>query len=170
MTKDPYTVLGVARDADEDAIRKAYRKLARELHPDVNPDNPAAEERFKAVSEANAVLSDPEKAQSLRRVRGGFVSVRFRRCGGAARPRRIRWGLRRFCGLWRGGGSGESQDSKTCFRISSVVRVPAGDLASVEERTSRRESILTFSTQRAAASSASRSPDPPVTAVNAPSP
>lgn len=59
--KDPYSVLGVARDADEDAIRSAYRKLARELHPDVNPGDSAAEERFKEVSGAYAVLSDPAK-------------------------------------------------------------------------------------------------------------
>ncbi len=63
--KDPYAVLGVSRDADGDAIRRAYHKLARELHPDVNPDDKVAEERFKRVSEANAVLSDPEKRSAF---------------------------------------------------------------------------------------------------------
>ena len=62
--KDPYAALGVARDADEDTIRKAYRKLARRFHPDVNPDDATAEERFKTISEAYAVLSDEEKRRA----------------------------------------------------------------------------------------------------------
>lgn len=59
--RDLYAVLGVDRKADADAIRKAYRVLARKHHPDHNPGDKAAEDRFKEVSEANAVLSDPEK-------------------------------------------------------------------------------------------------------------
>jgi curved DNA-binding protein len=58
--RDYYETLGVPRDASSEDIRRAYRRLAREYHPDVNKD-PGAEDRFKEVSEAHAVLSDPEK-------------------------------------------------------------------------------------------------------------
>jgi DnaJ-class molecular chaperone len=58
---DPYKLLGVARDATHDQIKSAYRKLARSLHPDVNPDNKPAEEKFKKVSSAYDLLSDPAK-------------------------------------------------------------------------------------------------------------
>src|SRR5205823_2042207 len=57
--RDVYETLGVARDAKAEDIQRAYRKLARTYHPDVNKD-PAAEERFKEISEAYDVLSDPE--------------------------------------------------------------------------------------------------------------
>ena len=59
--RDYYKTLGVARDATDDQIKSAYRKLARKHHPDLNPGNKNAEERFKEISEANDVLSDPEK-------------------------------------------------------------------------------------------------------------
>ena len=62
MANDYYATLGVARDASSDEIRRAYRRLARELHPDVNPD-PETQEKFKEVTGAYEVLSDPEKRQ-----------------------------------------------------------------------------------------------------------
>jgi len=62
--RDLYEVLGVAKDAPKDTVRKAYRKLARELHPDVNPGDDAAEERFKEVAAAYDVLSDEEKRKA----------------------------------------------------------------------------------------------------------
>jgi len=64
---DYYEVLGVPRDADQDAIRRAYRKLARKYHPDLNSDSDA-EDRFKELGEAYEVLSDPEKRERYDRL------------------------------------------------------------------------------------------------------
>lgn len=71
---NPYEVLGVARDAELDSIKKAYRKKALENHPDRNPNDPAAEARFKEASEAYAILRDSEQR------------ARFDRYGAAATP------------------------------------------------------------------------------------
>ena len=61
MRRDPYEVLGVARDADDGEIKKTFRRLARELHPDVNRHDPEAEEKFKEAAEAYEILSDAER-------------------------------------------------------------------------------------------------------------
>ena len=70
--KDYYETLGVKKSASAEDIRRAFRKLARKYHPDVNPGDKTAEERFKAISEANDVLSDPKKRKIYDQV--GFYS------------------------------------------------------------------------------------------------
>ena len=59
--RDYYQILGVDRGASQEQIRKGYRKLARKYHPDINPGNKEAENKFKDISNAYDVLSDPEK-------------------------------------------------------------------------------------------------------------
>src|ERR1700690_2953444 len=70
--KDYYGVLGGKKSASTEDIRKAFRKLARKYHPDVNPGDKSAEEKFKTLSEANDVLSDPKKRKIYDQV--GFYS------------------------------------------------------------------------------------------------
>jgi DnaJ-class molecular chaperone len=86
VRNDPYAVLGVARGASAGDIRQAYRKLAKELHPDTRPGDAASEERFKRVSAAFHLLSDPEKRRRFDRGEiDGDGNVR--RANGGARPR-----------------------------------------------------------------------------------
>lgn len=77
--RDYYEVLGVARNADAAQIKSAYRKLAMQFHPDQNPGDKAAEERFKEINEAYAVLSDPEKRAQFDR----YGKAAFEGMGGA---------------------------------------------------------------------------------------
>lgn len=95
--KDFYAILGVSQDADAAAIKKAYRKLARTLHPDQNPGDSKAEQRFKEVGEAYAVLSDPEQ-------RHEYDAVRQMARGGA-----------RFTAGGPGGGTGGFEDIFSAF-------------------------------------------------------
>lgn len=62
---DYYQILGLAETADAEAVKKAYRRLAKECHPDTHPDDRKAEERFKQISQAYAVLSDAEKRKNM---------------------------------------------------------------------------------------------------------
>ena len=88
--KDYYEILGVKKSASADDIRKAFRKLARKYHPDVNPGDKSAEEKFKALSEANEVLSDPKKRKIYDQVRVSTPTISdpataeaYARAGGA---------------------------------------------------------------------------------------
>ncbi len=81
MKQDYYEILGVPRGADADAIKKSYRRLAMKYHPDRNPDDKTAEDKFKTVQEAYAVLSDAEKKEAYDR----FGHAAFEQGGGGAR-------------------------------------------------------------------------------------
>lgn len=71
MSKDLYEILGVNETANAEELRKAYRELAKKNHPDANRDNPEAEERFKAISDAYDILGNPEKREKYDQMRKG---------------------------------------------------------------------------------------------------
>lgn len=75
--KDYYKILGVSRDATLDEIKKAYRRLALKYHPDRNPGDKEAEEKFKEINEAYAVLSDPEKRRQYDMMGAQAFSQRY---------------------------------------------------------------------------------------------
>ncbi|MHB1235300.1 MAG: DnaJ C-terminal domain-containing protein, partial [Microbacteriaceae bacterium] len=106
--KDFYAVLGVSKDVSAADLKKAYRKLARQHHPDSNPGDAKAEARFKEISEAHAVLSDPEQRQEYDQMRamgagaprftasgsgpqGGFEDIFSGMFGGAGGGQRVRY-------------------------------------------------------------------------------
>ena len=77
IDKDFYSVLGVSKDASPEDVKKAYRKLARTYHPDQNPGDAAAEKKFKDITEANSVLSDPEEREQYDAIRAMGSGARF---------------------------------------------------------------------------------------------
>src|SRR2546426_7032340 len=96
--RDYYEVLGVNRDADEEAIRKAYRRLAMKHHPDRNPDNPKAEELFKEAKEAYEVLIDANKRAAYDRYGHAGVGPHAGMAGARAGVSRLAPALRGiFC-------------------------------------------------------------------------
>jgi molecular chaperone DnaJ len=106
IEKDYYKVLGVTKDASQADIKKVYRKLARELHPDKNPGDTSAEARFKEVSEAYDVLSDPAKRKEYDEARSLFGSGGLGGFGG-------------FGGFGASGGGGQ-QRTRVNFDMSDM--------------------------------------------------
>src|SRR3546814_9042307 len=120
--KDPYDVLGVSRDASQDEIKKAYRKLAKELHPDLNPDDKIVEQRFKEVTVAYHVLSDPETRAKFDR---GEVNA-------DGTPRQESAFHRAYAGGFAGGRPGGGAG-------------PGGEADRSEEHTSELQSLMRIS-------------------------
>lgn len=162
--KDYYDILGVGKSASEDEIKKSYRKLAKKYHPDVNKGNKDAENKFKEISEAYAVLSDKEKREQYDRLGkeafsgggaggpfGGFDFSQFMGGAGAgARGRRAGAGTRRttvdftdiFGDLFGGGGGFEGQtatgsdiESETTIDFADAIRGTTLDLRFSDGRT-----------------------------------
>ena len=104
VEKDYYKILGVPKDASTAEIKKAYRKLARENHPDANKGDKAAEERFKEISEANDVLSDPKRRKDYDEARALFANGGFRPGGAGG-------GFNFDLGDLFGGGAGQTSSS-----------------------------------------------------------
>src|SRR6201997_5139696 len=121
---DYYKTLGVGKNASEEEIKKAYRKLARQYHPDRNPGDKKAEERFKQISQAHDVLSDPDKRKAYDRggmlggfgVPGGFGTGGFENIGGNFSDI--------LSNLFGGGGGGRGQAGAGGPRAGRTGRVP----------------------------------------------
>ncbi len=115
--KDYYKILGVSRDATQEEIKKAYRRLARKYHPDVRPGDKEAEEKFKEISEAYEVLSDPEKRKKYDQF--GAYWKQYQQTGGAGGG--ISWEefLRQTAGAQQGGGG---------YRVYTTSAEDLGDL------------------------------------------
>ena len=108
--KDFYKILGVSKDITQAELKKTYRKLARKYHPDSNPGDPKAEAKFKEISEANAVLSDPEQRKEYDQMRAmGSGMPRFAAGGQNGGFEDV------FGGMFGGGGQRAGQQQQGGF-------------------------------------------------------
>lgn len=115
VDKDFYKILGIAKDASDADIKKAYRKLARQFHPDRNSGDAAAEKKFKDISEAYSVLSDPDERQQYDAIRAMGGGARFAPHGAGSTANGGFEDL--FGGLFTGGGGRHSGGFSTAGGI-----------------------------------------------------
>jgi molecular chaperone DnaJ len=115
VDKDFYKILGIAKDASDADIKKAYRKLARQYHPDTNSGEAAAEKKFKDISEAYSVLSDPDERQQYDAIRAMGGGARFAPHGAGSTANGGFEDL--FGGLFTGGGGRHSGGYSTAGGI-----------------------------------------------------
>lgn len=153
MAKDYYQLLGVPRSADEKEIKSAYRKLARKFHPDVNPGDKAAESKFKEISEAHTVLSDPEKRKLYDQYGANWENPGFAGAGAGPGAGNVHFdmGGEGFGSLFEqifagfGGGTGgrvRYQDMET-GQPRDVERIVEMSLEEIDRGTTR---VLTYQT------------------------
>lgn len=110
--KDFYAVLGVSKDVSDSELKKTYRKLARQYHPDSNPGDAKAEEKFKEISEANSVLSDPEMRKEYDQIRAMGSGARFSAGGRPGQP----GGFEDVFGGMFGGGAGQRPGQRQTYQ------------------------------------------------------
>src|SRR3954452_1416120 len=115
--KDYYGTLGIKKGATADEIRKAFRKLARKYHPDVNPNDKKSEEKFKEISEANDVLSDPKKRKVYDQL--GFYSDNIDPAAAEAYSRGGGFGAGGFGGFPGAGARGGRPQATQDFDFSN---------------------------------------------------
>lgn len=168
--KDPYKVLGVAKDADADAIRKAYRKLAREHHPDVSK-SPHAEARLKEINAANEILSDETKRKNWddfgeASTQSGFDADKARAWrsagGGPGRGGPFPQGFDfdfggttdmddLIGGMFGGARSRRGRDQRAKVRVDPMTALKGGDVSLRLERPDGNTEPLNFKVQPGAA-------------------
>ncbi len=143
VEKDFYAILGVSKDASEADIKKAYRKMARKYHPDTNSGDADAERRFKDITEANSVLSDPEDRQQYDAIRAMGSGARFS-AGGHGGPNN--GGFEDvFSNLFGGGGAVDNAVARR-NRISPTFSVVAEAFGGFGQQAPRKGADRTAST------------------------
>jgi molecular chaperone DnaJ len=120
---DYYKILGVGKNASDEEIKKAYRKLARQYHPDRNPGDKKAEERFKEISQAHDVLSDPDKRKAYDRGTGPFG---FATGGGGFDPGSFSGSFSDILSNLFGGGGGAQRPGGRQGDVRSGRAAPRG--------------------------------------------